>query len=193
MTEPSPQPPHQPRKFLRAAIGVLLVVGMATGYWAMHRQQVQKQSKAVESIQRSGGRVYLEYQWRDGAPDPEPTPPRETLARRLLGSEGLDRVVAVDLTTAVDMDQAINALRWLPHLEFLDARGASLADKTVESLGRITSLRSLILAQTEITDSSVEVLVNLRLLKQLDVAGTRISEAGVRRLRARLPRCEVSD
>jgi hypothetical protein len=174
MTEPSPSPlpSHQPRKFLRAAIGVLLVVGMATGYWAMHRQQVQKQSKAVESIQRSGGRVYLEYQWRDGAPDPEPTP---------------------DLTTAVDMDQAINALRWLPHLEFLDARGASLADKTVESLGRITSLRSLILAQTEITDSSVEVLVNLRLLKQLDVAGTRISEAGVRRLRARLPRCEVSD
>jgi hypothetical protein len=190
MTEqPPPLPP--PRKSLRAAIGVLLVVGMATGYWAMCRQQVQKQSKAVESIQRSGGRVYLEYQWRDGAPDPQPTPPRETLARRLLGSDWLDRVVAVDLTTVVEMDQAIGALRWLPHLEFLNARGSSLSDESVKSLGRITSLRSLVLAQTEITDSSVDTLVHLRLLKHLDVQGTRISASGVKQLRTQLPRCEV--
>jgi hypothetical protein len=187
MNEQTPQP----RKILRVVIGVVLVVGMAVGYWAMGRQRIGKQASAAASIKQLGGHVYLEHEWRDGAPDPEPTPPADSLARRMLGSAWLDRVVAVELDTVDDLEQAVRALRWLPDLEFLNVTSPAFTDEHTKALGRITSLRSLRLAETRITDASVPFLKNLRLLKQLDLRGTEISAAGVKLLRRELAGCEI--
>ncbi len=183
--------PAQPRKMLRTVIGVVLIAGMAVGYGAMGQQRAGKRTTAIDALRQSGGRVYLDYQWRDGAPVTRPKPPPDSLARRVLGSAWLDRVVAVDLTQVDDMDQAVRCLRWLPDLEYLNATGTAIGDQQIELLGRITSLRSLRLAETGITDASVPHLDNLRLLRQLDVRKTNVTATGAKRLRAALPRCEV--
>ncbi len=139
----------RPRKFVRTAIGVLLIAGMAGGYYAMGQQRADRQRAAVETIEQCGGLVYLDYQWRDEAPDPRGISPEQTWARRLLGSAWLDRVVAVDLTQAAEIDRAVGALRWLPYLQSLNAQDTSITDESVRQLGRLTSLRTLNLAHAD--------------------------------------------
>ena len=135
MTDEQPQP----RKILRAVIGVLLIAGMACGYWSMGRQRSAKQNKASERLEQCGGRVYLEYEWRDGAPDPQPIPPTQTWARRTFGDTWFDRVVAVDLTNVQRIDEAMPMLRWLPYLESVNARSTPMGDEAMRSLEKVTS------------------------------------------------------
>ena len=74
-------------------------------------------------------------------------------------------------------------------------------DKDLAVLRDLPELRHLVLSEPwpfvhsfkgQITDATVEVLIGLKQLQTLNVRGTEISEAGVSRLRAALPRCEIA-
>lgn len=199
----------------RAIFGVLLLVGMAAGYWAMNRQKAAKQQEALHALRQAGAQVYLEYQWSEGQPVEGGRPPEAAWVRHLLGDAMFDRIVAVDLRSTHDLDAALAVLKWLPYLQHVDATGTGLSDPQLSSFGRLHALRSLdlsgtaitdqgisplanlhqlrrlSLANTRITDNSVYTLVELKRLRWLNLSGTRFTSDGARRLRNALPRSEI--
>jgi len=205
------------RFILRLLLGLLLAAGMVAGWSAMGRQKSRTQWEAQQAILTAGGRVYLDYQWRDGRLIEDGRPQQLVWVRRLVGPKNLDRVVAVDLRAAKQLDGVVSQLPRLPYLVDLDVRDTPLRDEMLAILGRLaglqrldlsgtaitdqgvahlaslTALVSLDLARTRVSDESVETLLQLKQLKRLDLAGTQISSRQVQRLRARLPACRITE
>jgi hypothetical protein len=82
----------------------------------------------------------------------------------------------------------LGGLRWL---DTLSLRGAPLAGRGLAALASLPSLTSLDLAETEVGDQQIAVLQRFRGLSELDLRDTRITSAGVRKLQATLPRCQI--
>jgi hypothetical protein len=211
----SPSSPRRPRIAWRVAIGVLLVLGMAGGYWSMGRQKARKQHEAIQRLSELGGRVYLEYEWNGVEPVEGGEPPEARWVRRLLGDAMFDRAVAVDLRDVRDPEAAVAQLKWLPYIQHLDGRnhqwstaqvarigrlrslvsldlsGTGLSDEGVRQLRNLGQLQTLRLAENPITNACVPDLVPLKRLRLLDVSDTRLGVDGLRRLRNALPECDV--
>ncbi len=208
-TDQAASSPARPRVSLRVLVGAALVIGMAAGYIAMGRQKALRQAEAIEVVRQAGGRVYLDYQWRDGQPVPEAPPPYAAWLRRLVGDTMLNHAVAVDLRGAqlsVAVARSLLLLPYLHHinaadtvvaddtlalwcrmpgLKSLDLQGTPITDAGMEHLGRLPQLTTLSLARTAVSDRSVPALSRLRRLQQLDLANTAISPEGMRQLRRR--------
>jgi len=201
---------------VRVIVGIVLVVGMAAGYIVMSRQKAAKQAEAIHAVVQAGGRVYLDYQWKDGQPVPDAKPLQAKWLRQLVGDTMLNRAVAVDLRgieqpdavarclpllpdlrhiIAADTpisDESLVTWRRMPGLTGLDLQGTQITDAGVEHLAHLLQLTTLSLARTAVSDTSVVPLSRLRRLERLDVTGTLVSKDAVNRLRALLPKCHVS-
>ena len=77
-------------------------------------------------------------------------------------------------------------------LKKLNLQGAALTDEGIRHLADMTGLEELNLYGTKVTNVGVEVLKDLKHLSVVDLRYTRVTGAGVDRLRASVPRCEVS-
>ncbi|MHB0955111.1 MAG: leucine-rich repeat domain-containing protein [Pirellulaceae bacterium] len=218
-TEIADHPPEsrRPRIMLRVVLGVLLVVGMLSGWVAMGRQKAGKQAEAIETLVQAGARVYFDYQWKQGAPVADAVPPEARWVRRLMGDAMLDRAVAVDLRSVEQPDVIAQSLLLLPYLYHINAANTPLSDASLDvwrrlpglteldlqntqvtdtgvaDLVNLTQLTTLSLARTRITDESISTLSRLWHLQQLDLSGTLVTDAARKRLRARLPRCRVKE
>lgn len=206
-------PPHTK---LRIVVGVMLIMGMAGGWWAMHRQKANKQDDAIRALRGLGCQVYLDYEWKDGLPLPGAKPPEARWLRSILGDAVFRRALAVDARGVTDLDAALRNLKWLPYLQFLDLSGTGFSDADAGFLHRLSSLVSLnlsknplsddgtaelvslqhlvtlSLAGTQVTDRSIYTLAQLRQLRNLDLAETRLDRDAVRILRAQLPNCTIT-
>lgn len=206
---------RKPRIAFRIALGILLVVGMLSGWVAMGRQKAGKQAEAVETLVRAGARVYFDYQWKQGSPVADAVPPEAAWARRLMGDDMLNRAVAVDLrgveqpdTVAGSLlllpylhhvnaantllsDASLDVLRRMPGLTELDLQGTRVTDAGIANLASLTRLTTLSLARTTISDRSLPTLAGLRRLQHLDLSGTPMTSATLNRFRAQLPQCQV--
>lgn len=205
----------KPRVRLRAAIGCVLVVGMACGWLAMGRQKAAKQVEAIRAVEQAGGRVYLDYQWRHGKPVRDAKPPQVAWLRRLVGGQMFDRAVAVDLRAVREPNELVPWLRFMPYVQDLEASGTSLTDTALErivllheithlrlddtnvtdqafnSLARLPKLRFLSLARTQVSDQGVSALARCRGLRNIDLSGTQCTRSAIDKLRRELPKCRV--
>jgi hypothetical protein len=68
---------------------------------------------------------------------------------------------------------------------------ANIGDAGMEHVCRLGSLEELELAATDVSDASVDRLGRMRTLRHLIVDGRRISKAGLARLRAALQGCNI--
>jgi hypothetical protein len=182
---------RQRRVMLRVLFGMSLVVGMTSGWVMMARQKADRQAEARDAIRQAGGRVYFDYQWRDGKPATDGVPPGAQWFRSLVGDEFLDRIVAVDLTGVEQPDELIRQLLLLPYVHTVRAGGTALSDQSLEVVGRLRGLRVLDLSGTLVTDAGVGQLGGLKQLQQLDVTGAAVSEKGVADLGRMLPKCRI--
>jgi hypothetical protein len=210
--------PAEPRRHpvLRAALGCLLIAGMAYGWFAMARQKSLREVEAIAAVRQAGGRVYLDFQWEGGMLRPDAEPPEAAWLRGLLGPEIFDHAVAVDLR---DATPAADVTRWLPlmpelralaaknvalddeslgligrllGLTHLDLSGTPISDQGIKRLERMSNLSVLTLAQTGISDQSVAALGRFRKLRRLDLTNTQISDQGIQQLADMLPKCRIS-
>ncbi|MHB8973514.1 MAG: leucine-rich repeat domain-containing protein [Pirellulaceae bacterium] len=213
--KPNPAAPRKPRVAFRVVLGILLVVGMLSGWAAMGRQKAGKQAEAIERLLQAGARVYFDYQWKQGSPVADAVPPEAAWVRRLLGDDMLNRAVAVDLrgveqpdTVANSLlllpylyhvnaantplsDAALDVLRRMPGLTELDLQGTRITDASSTNLARVTQLTTLSLARTTISDRSLPILAGLQHLQRLDLSGTPVTIAPLNRFRTQLPKCQV--
>lgn len=166
----------KPRAGLRAAIGIVLVFGMLAGWLAMGIQKASRQADAVAALRSAGASVYFDYQWKDGQPVPNATPPEAAWLRWLLGDALLDRVVAVDLRQTADPDALAHHLLLLPYLTHINAADTRLTDVSLAVWRRLPGLTSVDLSGTQITAGGIQPLRRMPHLKQLRLERTAVSE-----------------
>jgi len=206
---------HSRRVWVRAVVGVGLVIGMLAGWGAMTRQKSWKQSDAVKRIRAKGGHVFWDYQWEDNRPLPDGKPPQAGWLRSLFGDATFDRAVAVDLQLVAEIDDVAPLIRFLPELESLDAQdtnaddrllsrltsnrllvhldlsGTNVTDAGMGHVARLSQLRTLSLRETAVTDKGVTQLTRCARLLELDLRQTRTTAASLKRLQGYLSRCAI--
>lgn len=166
----------KPRAGLRAAIGILLVLGMLAGWAAMGIQKARRQADAVAALRAAGASVYFDYQWKNGQPVPNATPPEAAWLRSLLGDAFFDRAVAVDLRQASDPDALAHHFLLLPYLTHINAADTRLTDSSLAVWRRLPGLTSVDLSGTRITAGGIQPLRRMPNLKQLRLERTAVAE-----------------
>jgi hypothetical protein len=89
-------------------------------------------------------------------------------------------------------DAGLAQLAGLPWLETLVLRDTPITGDGLASLATCPTLRVLDLSGTQIGDEQVDVLVQLPRLSDVDLSRTRVTAAGVEKLRAALPQCQIT-
>ncbi len=183
---------------LRAMLGLVLVVGIPTGWWA---GQAHQQRKAVERIEAVNGSVVYQHEVLDPngktsleaeirvvlmtlkasgvklPPQKAPsTPPPissveawKQWIRNKLGVEYIDTVAHISAVGSDRIgDEDLALLVDLPGLERLNLGNTSVGDAGSAHIGKLVQLKALYLYSTKITDRG---LVNLQGLVQLEELG----------------------
>ena len=178
---------RKPRIALRVVLGIVLVVGMLSGWVAMGRQKAGKQAEAIAVLQQAGARVYFDYQWNQGSPIADAVPPEAAWARRLMGDDMLNRAVAVDLRGVEQPDAVAQSLLLLPYLYHINAANTRLSDASLDVWRRMPGLKELDLQGTQVTDAGVANLASLTQLTTVSLARTPVTPAALTRLRPDCP------
>jgi hypothetical protein len=185
---------------VRGLIFLIIVIAGALG-WISNRAATQRQ--AVAAIQQVGGRVWYDWEWRDGSPLFDASPHWPVWLVNSLGSDYFGNVVAVSLGGRTT-DRELSHLARLAHLEHLDLHGSSvtanglanlkglfrlrtlllvrnkkLGDFSLVHLKELRDLRVLSLDHTPIGDPGLEHLKHLANLEELNLGGTEISDGGL--------------
>jgi hypothetical protein len=206
---------RSPRFYAKLLLGIVLIGGMAVGWWAMQRQKTAAQQQAAAEIAQLGGEVLLDFQWSGRSSVAEPKRPPATWFQRLCGEAMFERFVAVDLQAVTDIDLAVACLSKLPfvtflnagsqeftdqhvvkiggmgHLRFLVLSGSAVSDAGVERLNGLRNLETLDLSNTRVSDQTLSALTTLRKLRELNLENTRTTEKGIQQFQRRRPQCQV--
>ncbi len=198
--------PHWLRSSVRALMIVVLLFACAMG-WVVHRAQVQRD--AVAAIEATGGRVYYNWQYKDGDLVSTGRPWAPKCLIELFGADVFGSVTWVylgnDATESVMwhvghltelesfsvnalckkhlVDSWLMQLRGLTQLTDLSLSDAAITDSGLAQLEGLTRLEWLNLDYTRITDAGLVHLRNLSNLRQLALTGTQVSDVGLVQLR----------
>jgi hypothetical protein len=104
----------------------------------------------------------------------------------------LKRIRQLSLGDTAISDNALGRLRTHPSLEFLSAGRTKISNRGVADVCECRTLRTLYVRDTAIDDGAIEALSRARQLQSMDITGTRFTKSGVTRLKAALPKCEIS-
>jgi hypothetical protein len=190
---------------MRGLIALVLVIGASLG-WLVRSARIQRE--AVSAIERAGGHVLYEWEWKDLGPISGGKPvwspwlvawlgadyfgnvsyvhfnhhhqASNVDAAYLQGLTGLEQLYLCD--TAVN-DTGLVYLSDLTRLQFLNLRRTNLGDAGLGHLKRLTRLRSLLLGGTRVTDAGLEHVKGLTSLEVLDLDLTDITDAGLEHLK----------
>jgi hypothetical protein len=160
---------------LRTLIVLILLVGAWLG-WIVHRVNVQR--NAVEAIERAGGSVHYDWQWRNGLPNPSG---ELGWPRWLIDRVGVDYFAHVLQARIFDRgsDVEMAHIGRLGRLDTLDLGGSPISDAGLVHLEGLTYLLALSLATTRVTDAGLVHLKGLTSLQVLFLDNTSISDVAL--------------
>ena len=158
---------------MRALIFIVLVLGAWLGWFV---RNAQSQHDAVAAVQRAGGSVLYDIEWRNAGPSPydKPWTPMRLLDGKLWGTKWLIDHLGIDYFGSVVTADLIPRRANDP----MRANDATMA--RVAQLGRLHSLR---LTGTAVTDAGLVHLKGLTGLRDLQLGNTEITDAGLAHLR----------
>jgi hypothetical protein len=191
------------RLTVRAMMLVVLIAGGSVG-WVMYRARVQRDS--VIAIQRAGGTVLFDWQWRNSVPAPAGSKlwaPNWLVDQ--IGADYFQHVTYVSLPTCTSSqdlvhignfgqlemllisgtgvsDEGLARLKGLNRLQVLNLLGTKVGDAGIKNLEGLAMLKSLNLKRTDVTDAGMVHLKELLKLEDLDLDMTKISDAGLAHL-----------
>jgi hypothetical protein len=169
---------------------LVLILGGWLG-WTVHRARVQRAAVAV--IERAGGQVLYDWQWKDNAPiQGRPWAPGWLVDR--LGIDYFGHVTRVDLVHRgrPEAESALSSVERLGRLQDLCIHTSSVDDADLAHVTGLKDLRRLILYRTQVTDAGLGNLKGLARLNELVLNRTQVTDAGVRELQEALPRLRIS-
>lgn len=172
---------------LRTSLCVVLLLGGGLG-WMLHRVKIEHQ--AVAAIERAGGSVLYEWQYRKGVTFTRGKPNWPDWLVDRLGIDFFGNVVFVFLPeggTNAEMAQ----VGQLGHLQRLWVRSPHVTDAGLAHIAGLTHLEDLMFANSPISDVGIARLAGLSRLKRVSFADTRVSNAGVSRLKAHLTKASI--
>jgi hypothetical protein len=166
---------HRVRFSLRGLIIAVGIVGGGMG-WNIHRAQVQRD--AVAAIERHGGFVLYDWQWKNGRRVPMARVPWPGWLVDRIGIDYLARVVYVDVRDRAS-DELLIEVAKLPGLECLLLARSPVTDEGLAHLESLTSLRSLTLDDTGVGDAGLVHLKPFTRLQTLALGLTKVTDAGL--------------
>jgi Leucine-rich repeat (LRR) protein len=146
---------------LRGLIVLVLVFGGGLG-WFVSRAKVQLD--AVTAIERAGGSVKYEWEWKDGQFNPSGKPWWPKWLMDHIGPNYLAHIAEVDLTQG-GSDEQMLAIGKLKSLEGVIIRKSSITATGLAPLTELADLRNLSIFNCQVSDDGLEPL---RRLQQLD-------------------------
>jgi len=193
---------------LRAIMAIALVLAVLFGW---REYVVHTQRDAVAAIERAGGSVSYDWDWRNGQPLRSSSLPRwrQWLIREF-GPDLFGHVVAVNLhgRDGATADSVLKHVGRLRRLEYLSLFNSAVTDEGLASLRNLTSLKTLHLHNTAvrglglahlermadlevlmlphlpISDAELAHLAGLTKLKRLSLSGKQLTNAGLTHLAA---------
>lgn len=201
----SDQPPPKSWRYglqlrMRTLMIVVLVPGCGLG-WIVHTAHVQRH--AVALIERTGGGVMYDWQFRNGIPNREREPWAPKWLVDLIGIDyfgnavyvigetrqidnsilvpagRLGRLERLELSNSAVTDAGLMQLAGLTHLHTLDLGGTDVGDAGLAHLKKLVSLKDLNLNATQVGDPGLMYLKDLTNLQTLYLGFTRVSDAGL--------------
>ena len=191
--DPSPRR-RRLRLSLRALMILVLVVGGGIG-WTINR--VQRHRLAVAAVQAAGGIVRYDYQFSTDperekliANVKEPAAPR--WLRRWLGDELFQEVASVSFRKPITPEvlRAVGRLDGLESLAIDDVAGLGNAWSSIQGL---TRLEEIMLFGPDVNDSALAAIGRLCSLRGMILTRAPITDAGVMRRSAPVARAPVVD
>ena len=136
---------------VRRLIVVVLVIGAGLG-WFVREAEIQRD--AVAAIERSGGGVSYQWEWREwkSIPRGKPWAPKWLVDR--IGVDYFGHVTSVGLSPT-ETDSAITHVGHLTQLQRLTINGSSVSDAGLTHLKGLTTLSVLGLGNTQVTDAGL--------------------------------------
>jgi hypothetical protein len=203
---------------LRSLFVVMVLVAIGGKWFAVKRQQVERQRAAVNAIDQIGGYIGYDYQFdASRRPIRNAVPPGPVWVRDLLGDDFFaqaEYLVLYDCRTVTDAELArlvdlpqlrvlhlnrtqftgagLEHLRELTQLKELSFHGVKVTDAELEHLKCLTQLEELSLDDTKVTDIGLEHLQSLTCLKSLNLGNAKVTDVGVKRLQQALPVCRIT-
>ena len=182
------------RRYLRLSLRSLLALVLFLGGWLgwmVHHARVQRE--AVAAIERAGGDVLYDWQWKDNAPiHGRPWAPRWLVDR--VGIDYFGHVTRIDLVhrRRPEGESVLSYVGRLGRLQELCIQTSSISDADLAHVTRLKDLRRLILYRTQVTDTGLEYLKGLTRLNELVLTRTQVTDDGVRKLQEALPKLRIS-
>ena len=136
------------------------------------------QREAVESIQKAGGYVQYDWQFKDGEPTENTGPPWPEWLVRLTGSDCFSHVTVVWCDSAAESGRVWRQLRDLNQLQELVFEGANISDQDLAAVEGKPSLLKLDISSTGVGDQGLAHLKGLSGLKDLLLEGTKVTDVG---------------
>jgi hypothetical protein len=112
--------------------------------------------------------------------------------RGLSNLEALTKLNVLSLDYTQVGDAGLMHLRGLTRLGELYLGGTPVDDAGLVHLKKLTSLRKLALNNTQVSDAGLVHLNGMRHLAELNLANTRVTAKGVAKLKAALPKCNIT-
>jgi hypothetical protein len=146
---------------VRGLIVLVLAIGGGLG-WIIRGARVQRE--AVAAIQKAGGSVWYDWEWKDGRPLPNGSPWVPTWLVERLGVDYVGHVAAVHLDRGIlwgifrdrrDLNPTMAYVGQLSRLEWLTLHASSVTDALLANLKGLTNLRTLILGSTDVGDAGL--------------------------------------
>lgn len=179
------------RTHIGLGIGLLALLGAATGAAQDRPQRSAEQLQAIAAIRAAGGQV-LEIAQND---------PRLDVAFHLASDEITDEdlqplrqlndVVHLNLRGTKITDAGLQHIAHLDQLARLHLERTAIGDEGLRHLAKLTSLTYLNLYGTKVTDAGLKHLEGLKNLRRLYLWQTDVSDAAVAALKQALPELEV--
>jgi Leucine Rich repeat len=159
---------------VRGLIVLVLVIGAGLG-WIVRSARIQRE--AVTAIERAGGDVTYDWEWKYAESMPSGKPRASRWLVNLLGVDFFGHVTNVSGFIATD--SSIVHVGSLTELEGLSLVGSPVGDIGAAHFQGLTKLRSLELRGTNVTDAGLKHLKGLTTLNYLGLNSTPITDRGL--------------
>lgn len=178
--------PTPKRRWFRFSLKTLLIVvvlsSLLLGWLGLEIQQAERQSQAVEEIQKTG--AWVVYDWDlddDGNATWKGRPPVPEWLTEWTGVDLFGDVVGVTFGQVTDAQ--LEHVKTLTDLRWLDLHDTQVTDAGLEHLKRLTNLHKLWLWGTQITDAGLEYVKGFTTLQSLALGDTQVTDAGLDHLK----------
>jgi hypothetical protein len=167
--------PRSWTRWLRLSVQRLMILVLLTGGWlGWLARSARIQSEAVRTIEKVGGKVYYDWEWKETdtsiwISQGGPWAPRWLV--RIVGVDYFGHVIRVELNVDDEWKEGLAAASRLYGVERLTLGGQFLGAKKLAYLKAFRSLKGLtFLGEFQLTDAGLANLKGLTSLEKLDTS-----------------------